>query len=116
MVANIEDDFKNDQDKFESAANHELLVQKKIQEKIDFTDRKMKEFQDERQAQLNKIEGSKNKDSFNWAELQAKYDGLMRDLNSEINRMREMATEDFRSKLFQLDDHRNYIENAAKNA
>lgn len=32
-IADIEQDFLNDQDKFESAEAHELLAQKKIQEK-----------------------------------------------------------------------------------
>jgi hypothetical protein len=36
-IADIEQDFLNDQDKFESAEAHELLAQKKIHEKIDFT-------------------------------------------------------------------------------
>jgi hypothetical protein len=64
-VADIEEDFRNDKFTFDSEEAHEQLAQKKIQEKIDFTVRKMNELHDQRQALLKKIENAKSKDTSN---------------------------------------------------
>lgn len=54
----------------------------------------MKELHDQRQSLLNKIESSKSKDTTNLEELQDKYEHKMRDLNSEISSMKQMAKEE----------------------